>query len=113
MPANSNKLPASTIRAQNAAKKAKSFDLVLKYVEGIDRAVPGRGGFNYKHQAAIDEIIRRMDGFAKAEANAAKLLSSLQDVIVWQETFDRGECRRNDLDEALSDARKLIEQNNA
>ena len=39
-----------------------------------------------------------------------ELIAALKDVLVWQETFERGECRRGELEQAITDAKALLEK---
>lgn len=40
----------------------------------------------------------------------AELLAALRDVIVWTETFNRGECRESELQESINDANALLKK---
>ena len=39
-----------------------------------------------------------------------ELIAALKDVLVWQATFERGECRRGELEQAITDAKALLEK---
>ncbi len=55
-------------------------------------------------------LVGRQHARKTLEPVTRELLDSLRDVLVWQATYERGECRRGDLEESLRDARKVIKK---